>query len=176
MTQCGFCVSGGTAPAQWEDITGTTKLMYANNCANFTTNVSARWVSFPSPHLGTPLNVNSTFSFVLLPDSGWQTVHARQKQWPLPICCTGSWCLSHIWPSLLFLQRWMRRERDAYVVTAWQTTRWTKRWSCMKTSPKWPAVETLRSAQGSKEYVAKFTKREKVLWQPKTYCSPQTVL
>ncbi|KAK7895326.1 hypothetical protein WMY93_020651 [Mugilogobius chulae] len=29
--------------AQWEDITGTTKLMYANNCANFTTNVSARF-------------------------------------------------------------------------------------------------------------------------------------
>ncbi|KAG7476301.1 hypothetical protein MATL_G00081420 [Megalops atlanticus] len=39
-------VIGGTAPAQWEDITGTTKLMYANNCANFTTNVSARfWLS-----------------------------------------------------------------------------------------------------------------------------------
>ncbi|KAJ8286759.1 hypothetical protein GJAV_G00042960 [Gymnothorax javanicus] len=39
-------VIGGTAPAQWEDITGTTKLLYANNCANFTTNVSARfWLS-----------------------------------------------------------------------------------------------------------------------------------
>lgn len=38
--------AGGTAPAQWEDITGTTKLMYSNNCANFTTNVSARWDSF----------------------------------------------------------------------------------------------------------------------------------
>ncbi|CAL8281122.1 unnamed protein product [Gadus morhua 'NCC'] len=36
-------VIGGTAPAQWEDITGTTKLMYAHNCANFTTNVSARF-------------------------------------------------------------------------------------------------------------------------------------
>ncbi|XP_017573586.2 ankyrin-1 isoform X2 [Pygocentrus nattereri] len=36
-------VIGGTAPAQWEDITGTTKLMYSNNCANFTTNVSARF-------------------------------------------------------------------------------------------------------------------------------------
>ncbi|XP_034048571.1 ankyrin-1 isoform X1 [Thalassophryne amazonica] len=36
-------VIGGTAAAQWEDITGTTKLMYANNCANFTTNVSARF-------------------------------------------------------------------------------------------------------------------------------------
>uniref|UniRef100_A0A9J8A1Y0 Ankyrin 1, erythrocytic b n=1 Tax=Cyprinus carpio carpio TaxID=630221 RepID=A0A9J8A1Y0_CYPCA len=36
-------VIGGTAPAQWEDITGTTKLMYSHNCANFTTNVSARF-------------------------------------------------------------------------------------------------------------------------------------
>ncbi|XP_055792252.1 ankyrin-1-like isoform X11 [Salvelinus fontinalis] len=36
-------VIGGTSPAQWEDITGTTKLMYTNNCANFTTNVSARF-------------------------------------------------------------------------------------------------------------------------------------
>ncbi|XP_016094468.1 ankyrin-1-like [Sinocyclocheilus grahami] len=34
--------SCGTAPAQWEDITGTTKLLYANDCANFTTNVSAK--------------------------------------------------------------------------------------------------------------------------------------
>ncbi|XP_069379829.1 ankyrin-1a isoform X11 [Paralichthys olivaceus] len=36
-------VIGGTAPAQWEDITGTTKLIYANDCAGFTTNVSARF-------------------------------------------------------------------------------------------------------------------------------------
>ncbi|XP_058050535.1 ankyrin-1 isoform X4 [Ahaetulla prasina] len=36
-------VIGGTAPAQWEDITGTTKLIYADECANFTTNVSARF-------------------------------------------------------------------------------------------------------------------------------------
>ncbi|XP_044053044.1 ankyrin-1a isoform X12 [Siniperca chuatsi] len=36
-------VIGGTAPAQWEDITGTTKLMYAKECASFTTNVSARF-------------------------------------------------------------------------------------------------------------------------------------
>jgi hypothetical protein len=35
-------VAGGTDQAQWEDITGTTKLVYANECANFTTNVSAR--------------------------------------------------------------------------------------------------------------------------------------
>ncbi|XP_037536014.1 ankyrin-1 [Nematolebias whitei] len=37
------CMEGGTASAQWEDITGTTKLVYANECANFTTNVSARF-------------------------------------------------------------------------------------------------------------------------------------
>ncbi|XP_032434881.1 ankyrin-1a isoform X13 [Xiphophorus hellerii] len=36
-------VIGGTAPAQWEDITGTTKLLYASDCASFTTNVSARF-------------------------------------------------------------------------------------------------------------------------------------
>ncbi|XP_076127044.1 ankyrin-1a isoform X1 [Alosa pseudoharengus] len=36
-------VIGGTAPAQWEDITGTTKLLYSSDCANFTTNVSARF-------------------------------------------------------------------------------------------------------------------------------------
>ncbi|XP_061585164.1 ankyrin-1a [Cololabis saira] len=36
-------VIGGTAPAQWEDITGTTKLNYAHACASFTTNVSARF-------------------------------------------------------------------------------------------------------------------------------------
>lgn len=35
-------VPGGTDQAQWEDITGTTKLVYANECATFTTNVSAR--------------------------------------------------------------------------------------------------------------------------------------
>nr|XP_058905484.1 ankyrin-1 isoform X5 [Kogia breviceps] len=39
-------VIGGTDQAQWEDITGTTKLVYANECAAFTTNVSARfWLS-----------------------------------------------------------------------------------------------------------------------------------
>ncbi|XP_070315835.1 ankyrin-1 isoform X7 [Odocoileus virginianus] len=39
-------VIGGTDQAQWEDITGTTKLVYANECATFTTNVSARfWLS-----------------------------------------------------------------------------------------------------------------------------------
>uniref|UniRef100_A0A8B9X8E2 Ankyrin-1 n=1 Tax=Bos mutus grunniens TaxID=30521 RepID=A0A8B9X8E2_BOSMU len=39
-------VIGGTDQSQWEDITGTTKLVYANECATFTTNVSARfWLS-----------------------------------------------------------------------------------------------------------------------------------
>ncbi|NXM79785.1 ANK1 protein, partial [Oenanthe oenanthe] len=39
-------VIGGTAQAQWEDITGTTKLVYENECANFTTNISCRfWLS-----------------------------------------------------------------------------------------------------------------------------------
>lgn len=46
-------VAGGTDQAQWEDITGTTKLVYANECANFTTNVSARYDSaLPSPAWG----------------------------------------------------------------------------------------------------------------------------
>lgn len=54
--QCGCCVSGGTAPAQWEDITGTTKLMYAHNCANFTTNVSARWAPQQNVHTFTRHN------------------------------------------------------------------------------------------------------------------------
>ncbi|KAG8134512.1 hypothetical protein E2320_007637 [Naja naja] len=34
---------GGTTPAQWEDITGTTPLTYVNECVSFTTNVSARF-------------------------------------------------------------------------------------------------------------------------------------
>lgn len=33
---------GGTSPAQWEDITGTTPLTFVNDCVSFTTNVSAR--------------------------------------------------------------------------------------------------------------------------------------
>ncbi|KAK1341882.1 hypothetical protein QTO34_016633 [Cnephaeus nilssonii] len=42
----GWGIGGGTDQAQWEDITGTTKLVYANECATFTTNVSARfWLS-----------------------------------------------------------------------------------------------------------------------------------
>lgn len=36
---------GGTSPAQWEDITGTTPLTFANDCASFTTNVSARYAT-----------------------------------------------------------------------------------------------------------------------------------
>lgn len=34
---------GGTSPAQWEDITGTTPLTFSNDCVSFTTNVSARY-------------------------------------------------------------------------------------------------------------------------------------
>ncbi|OXB71480.1 UNVERIFIED_CONTAM: hypothetical protein H355_006986 [Colinus virginianus] len=41
-------VIGGTAQAQWEDITGTTKLVYEKECANFTTNVSASALTQPS--------------------------------------------------------------------------------------------------------------------------------
>lgn len=37
---------GGTSPAQWEDITGTTPLTFVNDCVSFTTNVSARWVCY----------------------------------------------------------------------------------------------------------------------------------
>ncbi|XP_060542890.1 ankyrin-2 isoform X31 [Pantherophis guttatus] len=36
-------ITGGTTPAQWEDITGTTPLTYVNECVSFTTNVSARF-------------------------------------------------------------------------------------------------------------------------------------
>ncbi|KAL7990324.1 hypothetical protein Chor_013754, partial [Crotalus horridus] len=37
------CLLGGTSPAQWEDITGTTPLSFVNDCVSFTTNVSARF-------------------------------------------------------------------------------------------------------------------------------------
>ncbi|XP_008435582.1 ankyrin-3-like isoform X20 [Poecilia reticulata] len=36
-------ITGGTFPAQWEDITGTTPLTFVNDCVSFTTNVSARF-------------------------------------------------------------------------------------------------------------------------------------
>ncbi|XP_057185806.1 ankyrin-2b isoform X2 [Triplophysa rosa] len=36
-------ITGGTTPAQWEDITGTTPLTFTSDCASFTTNVSARF-------------------------------------------------------------------------------------------------------------------------------------
>ncbi|XP_058250494.1 ankyrin-2b isoform X23 [Hemibagrus wyckioides] len=36
-------ITGGTTPAQWEDITGTTPLTFVNDCVSFTTNVSARF-------------------------------------------------------------------------------------------------------------------------------------
>ena len=36
-------VAGGTSPAQWEDITGTTPLSFVDDCVSFTTSVSARY-------------------------------------------------------------------------------------------------------------------------------------
>ncbi|KAG1927030.1 ankyrin-2 [Pimephales promelas] len=36
-------ITGGTTPAQWEDITGTTPLTFTNDSVSFTTNVSARF-------------------------------------------------------------------------------------------------------------------------------------
>jgi len=36
------CHVGGTNSAQWEDITGTTQLIFTNDCVSFTTTVSAR--------------------------------------------------------------------------------------------------------------------------------------
>jgi len=36
-------ITGGTTPAQWEDITGTTPLTFVNDCVSFTTTVSARF-------------------------------------------------------------------------------------------------------------------------------------
>ncbi|XP_069756815.1 ankyrin-3-like isoform X4 [Narcine bancroftii] len=36
-------ITGGTSPAQWEDITGTTPLTFVNEGVSFTTNVSARF-------------------------------------------------------------------------------------------------------------------------------------
>ncbi|XP_054609898.1 ankyrin-2b isoform X10 [Dunckerocampus dactyliophorus] len=36
-------ITGGTTPAQWEDITGTTPLTFVNDRVSFTTNVSARF-------------------------------------------------------------------------------------------------------------------------------------
>ncbi|XP_043568265.1 ankyrin-3 isoform X3 [Chiloscyllium plagiosum] len=36
-------ITGGTSPAQWEEITGTTPLTFVNDAVSFTTNVSARF-------------------------------------------------------------------------------------------------------------------------------------
>lgn len=44
-------ISGGTTPAQWEDITGTTPLTFVNECVSFTTNVSARYGYTPQKNL-----------------------------------------------------------------------------------------------------------------------------
>ncbi|XP_067401542.1 ankyrin-1 isoform X13 [Emydura macquarii macquarii] len=53
-------VIGGTAQAQWEDITGTTKLVYVNECANFTTNVSARFWLADCPRTAEAVHFAST--------------------------------------------------------------------------------------------------------------------
>jgi len=44
--------AGGTSPAQWEDITGTTQLTFADDCVSFTTTVSARCAKLS--HFNTP--------------------------------------------------------------------------------------------------------------------------
>lgn len=44
IKSCDFA-AGGTTPAQWEDITGSTPLTFVNQCVSFTTNVSARYGS-----------------------------------------------------------------------------------------------------------------------------------
>ncbi|XP_047677201.1 ankyrin-3-like isoform X2 [Tachysurus fulvidraco] len=36
-------ITGGTSPAHWEDITGTTSLSFVTDCVSFTTNISARF-------------------------------------------------------------------------------------------------------------------------------------
>ena len=37
------CLTGGSTPALWEDITGTTPLTFVNDCVSFTLTVSARY-------------------------------------------------------------------------------------------------------------------------------------
>ncbi|XP_069774149.1 ankyrin-1-like isoform X1 [Narcine bancroftii] len=49
-------VIGGTGMAQWEDITGTTKLIHIDDCANFTTNVSARFWLADCPRTAEAVN------------------------------------------------------------------------------------------------------------------------
>jgi len=47
--------AGGTIPAQWEDVTGTTPLSFINDTVVLTTSVSARY-----------LHVNAFYSFTEL--------------------------------------------------------------------------------------------------------------
>ncbi|OWK06897.1 hypothetical protein Celaphus_00018502, partial [Cervus elaphus hippelaphus] len=56
-------ITGGTTPAQWEDITGTTPLTFVNECVSFTTNVSARYGYYCTEK---PLKLCAQMSFVLL--------------------------------------------------------------------------------------------------------------
>jgi len=39
-----WCCLGGVAAAQWEDITGANPLTLINDCVQFTTNISARYL------------------------------------------------------------------------------------------------------------------------------------
>ena len=43
-------ITGGTAPATWEDITGSTPLSYVKDCVSFTTTVSARFWLMDCPN------------------------------------------------------------------------------------------------------------------------------
>lgn len=54
-------ISGGTTPAQWEDITGTTPLTFVSECVSFTTNVSARY----APRRGEPPGLPAASLFPL---------------------------------------------------------------------------------------------------------------
>lgn len=77
--------------------------------------------------------------------SGWQTVLGLQRPCHLPTFCTASCQPCRTWPSLSFLQRWMKPERVVSVVIAWLMTKWTKPWSSTRTFLKWLVAETLRS-------------------------------
>lgn len=58
--------TGGTSPAQWEDITGTTPLSFVTDCVSFTTNVSARWDMHPhTVHTHTPYTQQCTVEDVI---------------------------------------------------------------------------------------------------------------
>lgn len=84
--------TGGTSPAQWEDITGTTPLTFSSECVSFTTNVSARYLScyalekilqtefHPRTQISTMLTLFVIICLSLLTGSGLQTAIRFQKQ------------------------------------------------------------------------------------------------